>query len=166
MDEVQTRGLDREETEVNLAIGLLITILLIFAGWVLHRPTFPRFSCILSDTLFWCCTGATEGCGLERGQRAAQGVRQSLSSLLTRRKISLAELCPSINLNKLNCQKCLKRNALKNQSKRSLCRRSKTRYMKTPRCKRSASQVSQSSCRPLPSFLLPLLLTPTSKFLE
>ena len=32
LDKVETRGVEREETEVNLAIALLLTVLLIFVG--------------------------------------------------------------------------------------------------------------------------------------
>ena len=32
LDEVQTREVEREETEVKLAIALLVTVILIFAG--------------------------------------------------------------------------------------------------------------------------------------
>ena len=119
---------------------------------------FPYIFYILSDTLFWYCSGATKSCGLERGSRA-QPVRQSLNSLLRRRKIFFSRRHSNINLDRLNCQKYLKSNA---QKKKSLCQGAK---MKTPRYKWAKCQSCQSSCPPWSLPLLPPLL-PTSKILD
>ena len=123
---------------------------------VMNFPIF--FIYFLSDTLFWYCSGATKSCGLERGSRA-QPVRQSLNSLLRRRKIFFARRRSNINLDRLNCQKYLKSNA---QKKKSLCQGAK---MKTPRYKWAKFQSCQSSCPPWSLPLLPPLL-PTSKILD
>merc|ERR1712150_157618 len=69
LDKVDRRGVDSEETEVNLAIALLVTVLLIFSGFVMagssYRPLFFQLTARgVLLTVCWTTKGRfTDRCG-------------------------------------------------------------------------------------------------------